>query len=201
MTMTTEEANVANDVGESLRYARKRIGLTLKEVAQKIGCSESLLSKIERGRIPPTLQTLYKLADILGVNVASLFSDDNRGATTIYNQGERLELNLTSNENANANVVFERMIPYQEGRLLDANLHVIPPGGGSSGTYSHRGEEVGYVVAGYIELTIDGQRSLLAAGGSFFFDSELPHSYRNIGSDMAKVVWVASLRPKAAASH
>lgn len=201
MKKNTKSGGAANDVGESLRYARKRVGLTLKDVAQKIGCSESLLSKIERGRIPPTLQTLYKLADMLGVNVALLFSDDNRGTTTIYKQGERLELNLTSDENANANVVFERMIPYQEGRLLDANLHVIPPGGGSSGTYSHRGEEVGYVVAGYIELTIDGHTSLLAAGSSFFFDSELPHSYSNIGSELAKVVWVASLRPNTAASH
>jgi len=61
---------------------------------------------------------------------------------------------------------------------------------------AHAGEEVGYVVAGYLELTVDGRAYLLGAGGSFFFNSSLPHSYRNIGTSEARVVWMNSHRSR-----
>jgi quercetin dioxygenase-like cupin family protein len=128
------------------------------------------------------------------MNIAALFSDTNKAVVAAYNQGERVCLNLGSVGDKSPDVVWERMVPYAEGRLLDANLHVVPPGGGSAGSYSHKGEEVGYVVSGYIELTVDGRPILLTAGGSFFFNSELPHSYKNIGSTEAQIVWVNSSR-------
>lgn len=84
------------------------------------------------------------------------------------------------------------MVPSSENRTLDANLHVIPPGGGSSGSYSHSGEGVDYIVSGYLELTVDGRVYLLGAGGAFFFNSSLPHSYRNVGTSEARVVWMNS---------
>ncbi|MBK0328149.1 cupin domain-containing protein [Rhodobacteraceae bacterium F11138] len=183
-----------DDIGANLRYARKQTGMTLKELAVRVGCSESLLSKIERGRTPPTLATLYKLSEILGISVASMFSDESHGKVAIYDQGQRPRLKLTPPDGFDAGVIFERMVPYKEGGLLDANLHIVPPGGGSSGTYAHRGEEVGFVVSGYVELTVDGKATALSRGSSFFFDSELPHSYRNIGSVDVVIVWVAAAR-------
>ena len=179
-------------LGSTLRHARKTRKLTLKSLAVKIGCSESLLSKIETGRVTPTLHTLFKTADVLGINAAALFSDTSKGTVTSYNQGERLVLGLGVEGDKSPDVKLERMVPYVDGRLLDANLHVVPPGGGSSGSLSHQGEEVGYVVSGHIELTVDGNPILLTAGGSFFFNSALPHSYRNIGTTEALIVWVNS---------
>ena len=88
--------------------------------------------------------------------------------------------------------LLERLIPYEKGRQLNANLHVVPPGGGSAGTLRHIGEEVGFVIEGYLEITVDGKTHLLGPGGSFFFQSELPHSYRNIGTTIARIVWVNS---------
>jgi uncharacterized cupin superfamily protein len=52
------------------------------------------------------------------------------------------------------------------------------------------GEEVGYVIEGFIARTIDGQISLLGPGTSFIFSSVLPHIYRNIGRDTARIDWV-----------
>jgi len=181
---------VAESLGQRVRYARQKHGLTLAVVAEQIACSESLLSKIERDRITPTLPTLFKLAEALGTSVAALFSDQQKNQVVIYHQGERPELVLGSKAGKQADTKFERIIPYVEGRLLDANVHVVPPGGGSSGAYSHLGEEVGFVMDGFIELTVDGSISLLKPGSSFFFNSSLPHSYRNIGTESARILWV-----------
>lgn len=181
---------LAESLGQRVRYARQKHGLTLAAVAEQIGCSESLLSKIERDRITPTLPTLFKLAESLGTSVAALFSDQQQNNVVVYHQGERPELVLGSKVGKKADTKFERIIPYIEGRMMDANVHVVPPGGGSSGAYSHVGEEVGFVMEGFIELTVDGNVSLLKPGSSFFFNSSLPHSYRNIGTDTAKILWV-----------
>ena len=48
------------------------------------------------------------------------------------------------------------------------------------------------MVEGFIELTVDGKVSLLGAGASFYFSSTLPHSYRNIGTEVARIVWINS---------
>ncbi|MEO5755383.1 MAG: helix-turn-helix domain-containing protein, partial [Mesorhizobium sp.] len=172
MEADTASQSASATLGSTLRHSRKTRRLTLKVLAGRIGCSESLLSKIERGRVTPTLPTLHKMAKVLGINIAALFSDTNKGTVATYNQGERLILDLGVHGVKSPDIKLERMIPYVEGRLLDANLHVVPPGGGSSGSYSHQGEEVGFVVSGYIELTVDGNPILLTAGGSFFFNSE-----------------------------
>jgi len=181
---------VAESLGQRVRYARQKHGLTLAVVAEQIGCSESLLSKIERDRITPTLPTLFKLAESLGTSVAALFSDQQQHKVVIYHQGERPELVLGCKAGKQADTKFERIIPYVEGRLLDANVHVVPPGGGSSGAYSHLGEEMGFVMEGFIELSVDGSITLLKPGSSFFFNSSLPHSYRNIGTETARILWV-----------
>ena len=199
--MLTATAKIVNtdsieQLGSRVRYARKRNGLTLKELGDKVGCSESLLSKIERNHIVPSLPVLWRIAESLGTTFGALFSDKSLEPVTTYNDGERPLLSIGTGSRKAPDVVLERMVPSSENRTIDANLHVIPPGGGSSGAYSHSGEEVGYVVSGYLELTVDGRIYLLAGGGSFFFNSSLPHSYRNVGSSEARVVWMNSHRSR-----
>lgn len=178
-------------VGEKLRHLRKRHKKTLKEVAILAGCSESMLSKTERGHAVPSLDLLSRIAEIVGSSVAELFSDEARQACVVYNIGERPVLELGS-ATRTGRALLERLIPYEQGRQLNANLHVVPPGGGSAGVLVHPGEEVGFVIEGYVEVTVDGKAHLLGPGSSFFFRSELPHSYRNIGSVTARIVWVNS---------
>jgi ribosome-binding protein aMBF1 (putative translation factor) len=61
------------ELGARIRHARKLKKLTLKQLGDKVGCSESLLSKIERNHITPSLSVLLGIADALGTNYAGLF--------------------------------------------------------------------------------------------------------------------------------
>ncbi|MDQ0395460.1 helix-turn-helix domain-containing protein [Labrys monachus] len=186
-----EEADAAS-LGKHLRHLRHLKGLRLKDVAAAIGCSESMLSKVENDRTDPSLHMLHRLAEALGTPVQALFSDTPAQPLTVYRNGERPVLAMERHGSGPPLASFERMIPYAEGRTLNANVHVVPPGGGSNGILRHEGEEVGYVVEGTIELVVDGTSVVIGAGGSFFFQSSLPHSYRNIGTVVARVVWVNS---------
>ena len=179
-------------VGEKLRHARRSQHLTLKAVAERVGCSESMLSKIERGRVAPGLDLLARVAETLNASVAALFSERESMGVVVYQNGERPTIEVGGELDGAAPTELQRLVPLADGRLLNGNVHVVPPGGGSSGALAHLGEEVGFVVDGFIELTVDGKTSLLGAGASFYFSSTLPHSYRNIGTEIARIVWVNS---------
>lgn len=182
----------APSLGAQLRHLRRLKRVTLRHLADAIGCSESMLSKVENDRADPSLHMLHRLAEALGTPVQALLSDTPSPTLTVYRQGERPLLKLERHRSGPPLASFERMIPYAEGRTLNANVHVVPPGGGSNGALRHAGEEVGYVVEGTIELVVDGDSAIVSAGGSFFFRSSLPHSYRNVGATVARIVWVNS---------
>jgi uncharacterized cupin superfamily protein len=74
--------------------------------------------------------------------------------------------------------------------MLNGYIHVVPPGSGSNGALRHAGEEVGYILTGVIELVVDGEVATLGPGSSFFFQSLLPHSYRNVGTETARILWI-----------
>lgn len=180
----------STSLGRTLRHVRRLKNLRLRDVAERAGCSESLLSKIENGKAAPSLQTLHRVTEALGTTVAACFSDQDAEPLTVYRAGQRPTIKLGTPHSALGQPSLERLTPYATGRALNANLHVVPPGAGSEGMLKHAGEEVGFVLEGLIELSVDGQAVVVAAGGSFFFQSSLPHSYRNVGTEIARIVWV-----------
>src|SRR5215831_8804773 len=63
-------------IGPRLRAQREYVGLSLRELARRIGVSASLVSQIERDRVNPSVSTLYALARELGVSMGDLFDAD-----------------------------------------------------------------------------------------------------------------------------
>lgn len=163
--------------------------MRLKDVADRARCSDSLLSKIENGKAAPSLSTLHRITEALGTSVAACFSDQDVKPVTVYHKGERPEIQL-GGSSSELEPTLERITPYTVGGALNAMVHIVPPGAGSEGALRHTGEEVGFVIEGILELTVDGRVLLVRAGSSFFFQSLLPHSYRNIGPETARIVWV-----------
>jgi len=175
-------------LGAKLRYHRRMRGMTLQEVARAAECSESMVSKIETARVNPSLTMLSRLAAALEVNVSVFFSGE-PGDDIVTRAGARPRLDTDALRRGDG-VALERLVPYAHGCMLQANIHVIAPGGSSDGVIAHAGEEIGYLIEGELELEVDGRRFLLAAGDSFYFESDRPHGYRNPGAREARVLWV-----------
>lgn len=180
--------SASNSLGAKLRHRRKMRGLTLSEVASRASCSESMVSKIESGRVSPSLTMLRRLAAALEINPSTLF-DDTAPSGVVSRARERPVLDADSLRKGDG-VSLERLIPYDDGCLLQANVHIVAAGGGSDGVITHVGEEMGYLLSGKLELEVDGEVYLLRPGDSFHFNSERPHGYRNVGEEEARVVWV-----------
>jgi mannose-6-phosphate isomerase-like protein (cupin superfamily) len=56
----------------------------------------------------------------------------------------------------------------------------------------HSGEECGIVLSGSLEVTVGTERRILQAGEAYYFNSSLPHRFRNLGEDICEVVSAAT---------
>jgi transcriptional regulator with XRE-family HTH domain len=179
----------SNKLGVRLKLARQTKGMTLKRLAASAGCSESLLSKIENGKASPSLPMLHRLAEALGTNIGRMFDEVDGEEGIVFRVGHRPFITLDPLRQGDG-ITLERVIPYSAGHLLQCNIHHIDAGGSSAGPIQHVGEEVGYVVAGEVELIVDDRSFQLVEGDSFAFQSGRPHHYRNTGTRRASIFWV-----------
>ena len=174
-------------LGANIKALRMIKGLKLRELSGRVGCSESLISKIENSVALPSITVLHKIVAALNVSMAALFADENADRGIVARSGKRPSFSIDK-----AGSQLERLIPSEGRHLLEGNLHILAPGGGSEGLLSHDGEEVGFIIDGELELTVGDRTYLLAAGDSFTFRSEIPHSYRNPSKKLARIIWVST---------
>jgi transcriptional regulator with XRE-family HTH domain len=176
-------------VGARLRHARLLNGYRLKDAAKRARLSESMLSRIENDRAMPSLTTLHRLCQALGLSISALLTNEETRPWTIMRPRDRPVIGHAQAANGEGTRA-EVLVPYVDGRLLEGFIIIIEPGGHSGGYLQHKGEEVGYVIEGQLELTIEDETHLLNAGDSFHFPSHLPHSYRNPGQTTMRAVWI-----------
>ncbi|MBN8919224.1 MAG: helix-turn-helix transcriptional regulator [Rhizobiales bacterium] len=175
-------------LGARLLHARLTREVRMKEVALAAGCSESLISKIENNKVVPSLNTLHRICEALGVTIGELLSSaPEQGVVTRAGQHRVVDIDPLRK---GTGIRMERLVPYAKGHLLQGNVHVIAPGGSSDGKLTHDGEEVGYVISGAITLLVGDDAYALAAGDSFCYRSDIPHGYRNDGGEEARVLFV-----------
>jgi len=175
--------------GGKLRAVRERRGLTLREVAERAGVSESLVSQIERDRVSPAIDTLLSLSDALDIDAEHLFSDLRRErAFQVVRRTERGSFTRP------AGVRYERLVRAGKDRDgIEAYVITIEPGARTAGTeYGHPGWELGVVEEGMGEVTVGVETVEVGEGDSVSFKADSPHVIANTGEAPLRVFWVVS---------
>lgn len=171
-------------IGKKIRALRKNRGLTLKEVAALVGCTPSYLSMMENDKLDPSSSRLKQIADALGSTIVQLFPDQGRD-DMILRAKDRQKVNVSGSK-----LLFEILIHQGPDKKMDARLATVYPGGGSGGSYTHQGEEFGFVLKGTLELTVEDKTYTLEQGDTFYFHSTRSHRFQNKGSEPVEVLWV-----------
>jgi transcriptional regulator with XRE-family HTH domain len=177
-------AGEAAQLGEKLRAARRRRGLSLREASGLAGLSVSHLSAIERGTRNISLAGLQRLAVELGISVSDLFGGSSGSGRRLVLSGQRPVLDTG-----------ERRVRVESlavgAQLLEPHLYLVQPGGGSEGSYHHDGEEMVYVLQGEVEFWLNEiERHVVGAGDCLTFPSSLRHRWRNSGDGQLEMLWV-----------
>ncbi|MDH6261738.1 cupin domain-containing protein [Bradyrhizobium sp. BR13661] len=176
-------------IGARLKHARLNRRISLRQLADDVGCTESFLSKVENDKVRPSLTMLHTIVKSLGINIAKLFSEPDSAVVTVLKAGKRVTLQ-TEQAPLGKGITLESLLPIPLAVLLEANIHHVEPGSSTDGFIDHKGEEMGFVLEGELDLTVDGRTVKVQKGDSFFFQSHLPHGYRNPGTATTKILWV-----------
>jgi transcriptional regulator with XRE-family HTH domain len=181
------------EIGEQLRARRHERGLSLRQLADRLGVSPSLISQIERGRANPSVSTLYQLVAELDVSLDELLFNDRRAPELaepsahgpILRGNERKRIRLASG------VIWERLTTLSEPGV--EFLYVIYEVGGASSPgdayQRHSGHEWGYVLSGTLQVTVGFRQYVLEAGDSLSLDSTTPHRLANVGDTPVHAIW------------
>lgn len=188
-------------MGERLRMARQARGLSLRELAQRLGVSASLISQVETGRANPSVSTLYAIAAELDVSLDELLFEDRRpssaGEAPASPRIERLIQPRESRKRIRlaSGVTWDRLTTTSEPDM--EFLYVTYEVGGASshdGFQRHPGHEWGYVIDGTLEIHIGFEVIVLRPGDAISFDSTAPHRLANNGSEPVHAIWFVSGR-------
>lgn len=205
---TAKLRRVEAQLGPRLRERREQGGLTLRELARRLGISPSAISQIETGKSRPSVSTLYAIVSELGMSLDELFSGQNQERAPaaapsaaragragrepsskerhVQRAGTRRALDLETG------VRWERLTPHSDPDV--DFLYVVYDVGGSSSeggrASRHSGREYGLVLQGTLEVTVGFDAYELGPGDSISFDSTVPHCLRNIGSEPVRGIWL-----------
>lgn len=169
-------------IGEKLRTLRLRKSMGLVELGKHTGLSAALLSKLERGKLFPTLPTLLRIALVFGVGLEYFFTDERkRRVVGIVRKEERLH--FPERPGASDVQYFFECLDFQSTeRKLSAFLadfQDLPVE--KAKAHLHPGIEFLYLIKGSLTVRIGGDDYELEAEDAIYFDSSVLHSYRRRG--------------------
>jgi transcriptional regulator with XRE-family HTH domain len=171
-------------LGTKLRTLRKLQGLSLSQLAERVGCTASYISMVENEKIDPSVSRLKRIVDGLGKTIVDLFGESGDGDIVVRKE-KRARVAFPGSK-----LLIEILVLQSPDKKMDARLATVAPGGGSEGDYTHPGEEFGLILKGTMELTVDGTAFQLNEGDCFYFHSTSNHRFRNNSDQETQVVWV-----------
>ena len=178
-------------IGPKLKQYRLRENLTLTDLQNLTGISNSTLSQIERGSVNPTFARVWRLTRSLGIGVGDLLGEVKTGldGPHIY---EHRNASSTPAITSSDNLCTTRILsPLRQPLPVEWYELVLKPGGSlranahGNGSWEHQ-----TVIVGRVFIEIGDKEVLLEQGDTLRYSAEQPHGIRNAGETEARVMLV-----------
>ena len=187
----TEPGGISVSVGQNVRRERLRAGLSMRELARRLGVSASFLSQFELGQSQAAVSTLFAIAtelnlsldDLLGHSVAPVAEDDDGEAGMPHAPEEYLAFQTG---------VRWRRLAELDGEQVDFLLTEYEPGADSAPAdqpQRHRGNDYGYVLEGTLTIVINGETQRFQQGSAIAMRGDVPHRLLNETDKLVRTIW------------
>ncbi|MFN8413120.1 MAG: helix-turn-helix domain-containing protein [Anaerolineales bacterium] len=156
---TFQREALSVDVASRLRDLRESRGISMRTLATKSGLSANALSMIERSKTSPSVSTLYKLADALGVSITAFFGEESEKKQVVFiKSDERTRMAFTRG-------VFEALGGEQFSGRVEPFMLTLE-NGASSGPHgiTHSGHEFVFCLRGHLDYFVEKQTYHLEPG-------------------------------------
>ena len=180
------------DLGGRVKALRTRCGISQKDLAKAVGVTPSTISQVESNAIFPSLPALYRMAEILSVEMGDFFESAGSAARSpVFPSSEAAEIqpaHLTRD-----GITVKRLTPATPLPPGDAYLVEIPPGKTLSAHFLlHKGGEMGHLLAGELRMRVESGVHGVSAGDTISLATETPLEWKNTGTNPAKLFWIAA---------
>ncbi len=175
---------------EKIRELRKKKKYTLAQLAQKVGCSKSYISQLEKGKNVPSVSMLGRLAGALDSQVSELLSENSHDFQWDWHLPKPQRRIIQYPDRKVTSELLTRGV-FQ--KKMQPVLTVIEPGGTSDkiGKLVHPpgSEEFVLVLEGEIDFWVGSDHILLKEGDTLYFKGDLAHGWANPGNKTARVLF------------
>ena len=174
-------------LGGLVRQRRKKLSMTMQDLATTAGVSVGYVSQIERDMAVPSLGTLAQIADALSVEIEYFVKSQKPTDAISWAEG-RQQFFM-----GGSSVRYEAVTNQYPGSEISSFILNVPAGYASE-TVSHEGEEIIFVLEGVIHQVLDGQTFEMRSGDCLHFNGATPHSWTNPTDHEARVLWTGKLK-------
>jgi transcriptional regulator with XRE-family HTH domain len=171
-------------IGEKLRHLRLKKKIGLVELGQHSGLSPAMISKIECGKLYPTLPTLLRLALVFSVGLDHFFTNTKPHPVKALVRKDDRQSFPDKPDSTDVAYYFESLDFPATARLMSSYLAHFEPlreGMSAAGRHKHDGVEFIYVITGALQLHIEDEVNELKAGDAIYFDASVAHGYARLG--------------------
>lgn len=178
------EVNISKNISEY----RKGKGLTIKELANLTGVTPSLLSQIEKGSANPSINTLKQISHALDIPLFNFFINDVVTEDLVVRADSRKKIMFSECDS----FAYELLTPDSKGSIEFMLMRIPPHESSSEELFSHKGEEVAYVMKGCVNLNLMNNLIELNSGDSVRIPPHSKHKWENISYFDCEVVFAVT---------
>jgi transcriptional regulator with XRE-family HTH domain len=180
-------------IGARIRALRLKKKIGLVDLGKHTGLSPALLSKIERGRLFPTLPTLLRIALVFGVGLDYFFAGAReKPLVAVTRKRDRVELPERPGVREAAFRFASLDYSATERRFNSYYADFFPVATDKLRPHNHTGVEFIYVFQGTLSVHMNGEEHTLEAGDAIYFDATTPHAYRRSAGRRCSAVVVTA---------
>lgn len=186
-----EADQVAQTIARNLRGLRNQRSFTLDALAARSGVSRGMLIQVEQARTNPSIATLVRISEALGVSVAQLVETADAPAIRLARAADAVAL-----WHGHPGSVSTLLLGSDPPDLVELWEWHLAPGDAYDGEAHQPGtRELIFVLEGRLTLAVGGEEAGAQAGDAVAFAADRPHGYRNHGATATRFVMVVSHRP------
>ena len=175
------------DIGANLRSLRIARNLTQEELADRAELSKGFISQVERNLTSPSIATLTDLLECLGSSLSDFFAKTS-DEKIVFSPDDHFV--KEDEEGLKGEITW--LVPNAQKNKLEPILVKLGPGGSTQEMPPHEGEEFGYVLSGFVQLTIGLMRLRVSEGESFCLHPRDTHLITNPGKRSASFIWIST---------
>ncbi|BBX71389.1 transcriptional regulator [Mycolicibacterium psychrotolerans] len=177
-------AKLATAIGARVRQERQRRGWTLDQLAGAASVSRRMVVSVEQGAVNPSVGTLLRLSDALGVGLPALVEPPESKAVKVTRRGDGAR--LWTGTHGGRGVLVAGTSPPHVVEMWDWTLG--PGDRHTSEAHVAGTQELLTVIDGPIAVEVQGQATVLDTGDAIAFPGDVDHGYVNTGTEIARFV-------------